>query len=794
MPRSFVKLYIFLLCSCSVCPVFADESVERRAEVNTRLGSERSVTLMEIWAPLLQEQDRVLYGDVRIMGDDAENREGNLGIGYRRVVEDTVLGEGVVGVHGWVDRRTTARGNTFYQATAGGEWLGKNVDVRANVYLPLSEEKEALTPNVGRTNPYMAGTRIYVDTIGSTLEEPQTGMDAEFGVRLPFLEEYTDNVRAYGGGYSFDGPHTPTVVGWRTRVAADITKNIQVGARFQKDGERGAQGFLEATIRFPFDKKKSFREDGIRARLDESPERDIDIVTGEVVDTGLARPVLNAETGVVQQVLHVDNTATAGGDGSAEHPFNTLAAAQAAAQAHEIIYVHTGDGSSTGQNAGITLNKTGQRLIGAGTDFSWDGAKFAIGHSIQSAPDAITIAPATTAPVITNGAGNGIDVTADEVEVAGVKVNATTGNGLYALNNTGTTWHSVSVHDVTIQSSALRSLYIQSSGGGSCINTVNASDVIVTGGLSPLDAFYVNATGNGRIGEVSLQNITATLNSGFGVYIQADTNSWVGEVVAQNIFSTGNAKYGVTVGSYSGSIIESVSLQNISATSNTQYGVAIATTSGSRIGTVSLQDIVSTGNSSHGIYIVNTGAGSVMNTVTVQDSTSTGNNTQGFYARSSAGAKIDNISIQDLTATGNVLNGVYVAATTNGQISSATLQDITSTGNAQNGLYVNATDTSQINSATVQDITATGNALNGVFIDDDTTGIFNVDLGGGSLGSVGLSRIYSNTSQDIRVDLDGLQLKAENNWWGNIAGLLPARVTLDAGSTIDATPALTSDP
>ena len=82
-----------------------------------------------------------------------------------------------------------------------------------------------------------------------------------------------------------------------------------------------------------------------------------------------------------------------------------------------------------------------------------------------------------------------------------------------------------------------------------------------------------------------------------------------------------------------------------------------------------------------------------------------------------------------------------------------------------------------------------------MYIDDDTTGASTADLGGGALGSTGGNRIYGNGGPDLRVDLDGGQLKAENNWWGNAAGLLPARVTPDAGgNTVDADPFLAADP
>ena len=175
----------------------------------------------------------------------------------------------------------------------------------------------------------MVGTGIVIDTDGEIIEEPQHGFDLELGLELGQyfkpIKKHTDSFRIYGAGYYFDGEDTENVAGWRTRFTADITSDIQVGARFQRDDERGSQGFLEATIRFPFGQKKSYRKRGLYARLDESPERDIDIVTGEhVTDTGDRVAVLNKETGAAQEVLNVDNTAAGGGDGSAENPFNCL--------------------------------------------------------------------------------------------------------------------------------------------------------------------------------------------------------------------------------------------------------------------------------------------------------------------------------------------------------------------------------------------------------------------------------------------------------------------------------------
>ena len=524
--------------------------LQARAEVNWRSGEERSILMSEFWVPFAQSPSSVVFGMLRLMGDDNDAREGNIGLGYRNILNLPAfsMGEGVFGVHGWLDRRITERGSHFHQVTAGAEWLGRAFDMRINGYVPLSDAITHTIPNTDPQGAAFSGTGILVDTDGILVEEPQSGFDLELGLELgtwsKTLAQHTDGVRVYGGGYYFNGDYTESVAGWRTRIAADITQDIQIGARLQRDDLRGTQGFLEATLRFPFGAKKSYREEGVRARLDTSVERDIDIVTAaEVTDPGDRVAVVNKETGAPQEILFVDNTAANGGDGSNENPFNSLASAEGAASAHTIIYVRTGDGSSARQNRGITLGKTGQQLIGAGTDFVFDSGNFTTANG--ASPSSIVLAKAGTAPVIGNITPDedGVTVTANDVKVAGVTVD------------------------------------------------------------------------NARIGRD-------------GIVVEAD----------------------------------------------------------------------------------------------------------------GAGASATNVTIENVTAQNNRM-GIYVHGTNGGAVS-----------------------------AKVQQSIATGNTQHGIAVYDDTNGEFEVDLGGGSMGSAGRNVLAGNTLEDLAVDYDGRQLAAMNNWWGQASG------------------------
>ncbi len=76
-------------------------------------------------------------------------------------------------------------------------------------------------------------------------------------------------------------------------------------------------------------------------------------------------PALSRETCKPLFFVFVNNQSPAGGNGTFESPYNTLAAAQINSSPGDIIYVLVGDGSDMGQNAGIIL-QYGQQLLGAG--------------------------------------------------------------------------------------------------------------------------------------------------------------------------------------------------------------------------------------------------------------------------------------------------------------------------------------------------------------------------------------------------------------------------------------------
>lgn len=679
--------YTLIVTSCLTMPALAQDrdrprpALKPRVEGNLRAGTERSIAMTEFWVPLAQDNaaGSVIYGDARFMGDDKENNEFNLGVGYRKIVTDIpVLGNGVAGVHGWIDRRHTERGATFNQITTGAEWHGESFDIKANAYIPLSDEKTHGV-GTGTSAPYLAGSGIFYDINNFTVtEEAQPGFDLELGLNVSgIVDNFADSARIYAGAYHFNGDKTDNVTGWRTRVASDITQDFQIGARFQRDDERGSQGFLEATIRFPFGNKQSYRSQGLYARLDESPERDIDIVTGasKPVASGTNQsriPILNANSGDAQRVLYVDNAAAGGGTGTKENPFNTLAAAQAALDHNDVVYVARGDGLTTGMQDGFTINRNNVTMIGAGSAFVFDGGKFTTPGANFTG---MTLIGAGLAPQITN--------VNPVVGAAGTDSGNTTGNAI----------------------------------------TVTGSNAHISG-------------------------FTLTGAQGSGL------RAW-----------------------YNGTTSDTLRISNITATGNQQYGMAIRVWNGGLLNNAIVDNVVIDANVNHGLYVTPQSGGDITNFIGTNITTSNNTGTGMQFLTFAATSFLDHVFLDRIKSFGNTTFGVQF----------------------RNGSGI-------MNNVTMQNSDIYSNQQAGVFLDDDTGGQNpNFDLGGGGR-SIGYNRIYNNAlgtpaHGDLRLDLDGSPTAAmvQYNWWGDINGLLPARVSQEGAcpgscGTHDADHALTSDP
>jgi YVTN family beta-propeller protein len=104
------------------------------------------------------------------------------------------------------------------------------------------------------------------------------------------------------------------------------------------------------------------------------------------------------------RIWFVKNNAAAGGLGRSHDPFNTLAAAQTAANAaNDRVFVYAGDGTTTGQNAGFAFQNNNQTLQG-------EAVALTTGTTVNGINNATLVAGGSQ-PLIGNAAGIGVSFT-----------------------------------------------------------------------------------------------------------------------------------------------------------------------------------------------------------------------------------------------------------------------------------------------------------------------------------------------------------------------------------------------
>ncbi len=324
-----------------------------------RFGTDdRTLFILDILAPVYRGDKDILFLNAKFTPDDHDAWETNAGIGYRRLLADDRL---ILGGNFFYDHRKTARGNNFDQLGLGveamGELKGIGLTTRINYYQPLTGTK------LGEGFAYeFFGNGIY----GAGVEEPMTGFDYEAGVRIPWVSNYVETW-AYAGGYHFFGSHVDNVNGFSSRLEVIPTDFVRLNFEYRNDNIDHDQYYGEVAFEVPFSieslvaGKNPFTGLGSRIggsrtlpeRLVEPVRRDVDIVVKE----GALSPEEAAANGdMVAGAIFVADNAPGGGDGSFEHPYNSLWTAAGdprLGNGIDIVHVLRGDGSGMGCGGGL---------------------------------------------------------------------------------------------------------------------------------------------------------------------------------------------------------------------------------------------------------------------------------------------------------------------------------------------------------------------------------------------------------------------------------------------------------
>src|SRR4030095_238069 len=113
------------------------------------------------------------------------------------------------------------------------------------------------------------------------------------------------------------------VYGARARIEAQATENLFLQVTVQTDNVFDSNVWGGFTWTFPGPSRRYGDEDVLN-RLNDAVTRNYNVVSGRDVRV-TEEAAVNPTTGQPIRIIFVDDTAPAGGTGSTESPFNTLA-------------------------------------------------------------------------------------------------------------------------------------------------------------------------------------------------------------------------------------------------------------------------------------------------------------------------------------------------------------------------------------------------------------------------------------------------------------------------------------
>ena len=363
----------------------------------------------------------------------------NAGFGLRGL-----LGSWVLGGNAYYDYRNTKRQH-YNQIGIGLEALDPKWEVRFNGYLPVGKKT---------STPYDTEKSLAFDSFtGNSLNIQQTvthkiqyamkGVEVEFGYH--FLPYKDFDVFLAGGPYYY-GFKAEHAVGGKARLAVKIYDYLTLEGINSYDSRfhEIVQGLVSVNIPFGprsnVTKSKKFNRSSSPYLLNQRMVQDVarqEIIVADHRQETVQRisTAINPLTGKPFAFVFVDNTSHSAG--TFESPYPTLADAQNNSATHDVIYVFSGDLSSTGLSAGIVL-KDYQKLWGSPVSHTLTTSLGSVMiPALTSGQTYVDIEPVimlALSPVITNTSGSNVVTAASNNEISGVYIQNLTGHGITAIS------------------------------------------------------------------------------------------------------------------------------------------------------------------------------------------------------------------------------------------------------------------------------------------------------------------------------------------------------------------------
>ncbi len=545
------------------------------------VGLDQSASMFGL-SPYVNIGNGMLFGDSRLTYANDGGLAWSFGGGYRQYIP---AWDAVLGGNGYFDRDQIT-GAHFKQWSVGAELLAHRWEARGNYYRPFGTTSEQTGTRIDPNSAIFVGNNIQFNRI-DTFAEALEGFDAEAGVLLPGDFSERIDLRAFGGGYYYQGEGLDGFSGFSTRLQADIGKWLELGLKLTNDDVFHTNVTFSAVLHTgSFSSQEHTRRSAMQ-RMAEPVRRNLNIAatTSDIVTGG---QIANAADGTPLIVAHVNSAAGAGGTGAVDDPFNQLTSGLTFPDA-DVVFVHAGSSFNAPPQNIVNL-ADGQSLFGEGLIQYPTGIRQVVntvtldGIGDLTLPDSPTFAsnlatfgqdttnPLLLRPTLSSTIGDAVTM-GNNSRFGGFILDSPTGNGITINAVNGT-----SVRDVLISNAGGSGIFVQNTFAGS---TTTIVDTIIENATGP--AFHVSG-GAGAIGFTSTSSnldpsFAAIINSSQEAVLIEDRVGGSVNMLGSTINDTGGT--GIVIrGTGATPTTGNVTIDNASIVDSTSTGISITNASG----------------------------------------------------------------------------------------------------------------------------------------------------------------------------------------------------------------------
>ena len=538
------------------------------------LGRTQSISHINL-TPFFNVEDGLFFGDSRLSMANEGQLAWAFGGGYRHYISAWDV---VVGANSYFDADQLT-GAHLKQWGVGAELLANNWEARGNYYQPFSSVPTLTGQRVDPGSVAFTGQNITFDRI-DTFAEALKGFDAEAGFLLPGELSERFDVRAFGGGYHYEGANIPGFTGWSSRVQADIGGWLELGLKVTDDKLFDTTVSFSAVVHLGgFHSQEHTKRSAIQ-RFRDPVRRNMNVLAS-LTDITAAGQLATTTGGVPLTVAHVNSNATGPVfNGTVNNPFDLLT--QGLGAGTDIVFVHAGSVFNAAPQNVVNL-LPGQQVIGEGFIQPGRNTNSTIIVDLLGTPTPIPLPKSPTfaanptflRPTLSNTLGNTVTMAQDS-QFSGFIIDSPTGSGIFG-NGVG----DMIINDVLVQNAGVSGISLLNTIDSTRItNTTLVSSAAATGPL-----FHVNG-GNGIVTFGSTDRAASGATNIFGLASLSNTsaqpavtieNMTGGRVDMTNSNNTTTGGGGILIQNNTGG---SATIDNVSVANSTGNGIAIIDSAG----------------------------------------------------------------------------------------------------------------------------------------------------------------------------------------------------------------------